>query len=524
MQSYKIAIDKAKNSKAWPLLEAVKILEHINYKTPKKGYVLFETGYGPSGLPHLGTFAEVVRTTMVINAFKKISDIPTKLICFSDDMDALRKVPEAIPNYELMSKFLGHPLASIPDPFEQEKSYAAYMNNRLKDFLDIGNFDYELYSATECYKSGMFDDILIKILEKHEKIIDIVAPTLGDERKATYSPFLPVCPKTGKILQVAVIDTNLNKCTITYKHNNELFEVPVTGGNCKLQWKPDFAMRWAALDVDCEILGKDVASNIKIYSKICRLLGNKGPINFIYEMFLDEEGRKISKSKGNRAIDVHTWLKYSPLEAMYSFFFQSPKKAKKIYFNLIPKNVDEYLIFNSKYHEDSKSDKNLDNPCYYIHSQDVPKINIYGLTYTLLLNLASAVNVESKDHLWQFVIRYQKDVSPTKDKFLDKLVGYAINYYNDFVKPNKQYLIANEKQKNILQEIYKIIDASEYNTAEELQTKIYQIGNDNYENLKNYFSDLYKILLGQTSGPRLGSLLYVLGKDHSLNLIKQVIS
>lgn len=518
----KISIQDAKNSKAWPLLEAVKILEYINYETPKKGYVLFETGYGPSGLPHLGTFAEVVRTVMVINAFKKISDIPTKLICFSDDMDGLRKVPKGIPKQELISSFIGHPLTAIPDPFEQDKSYGAYMNNRLKDFLDIGNFDYELYSATECYKSGMFDDILIKVLEKHDKIIDIIAPTLGDERKATYSPFLPVCPKTGKILQVAIIDTNLDKRTITYKHNDELFEVAVTGGNCKLQWKPDFAMRWAALDVDYEIFGKDIASNIEIYSKICKLLGSKGPINFIYEMFLDEDGRKISKSKGNMSINVDDWLKYSPLEAMFLFFFQSPNKAKKIYFNLIPKNVDEYLLFNSKYHDNVAN--RLDNPCYHIHSGDVPKINMYGLTYTLLLNLAAAANVESKDHLWKFVIQYENKASPTKDRFLDRLVGYAINYYNDFVKPNKQYLVANAKQKNILEQIYEVINVSGDSTAEELQNKLYTIGNDNYENLKNYFSDLYKILLGQTSGPRLGSLFHILGKEHSLNLIKQATS
>ena len=340
--------EEAMNSNAWPFVEARRILESIGNKTPEKGYVLFETGYGPSGLPHIGTFGEVARTTMVRNAFHVISDIPTKLFCFSDDIDGFRKVPANLPNQEKLAGYLDQPLTSVIDPFEETESFGHYMNAKLRSFLDKFGFDYEFKSATEYYKSGKFDEYLMKVLENYDKVMAVMLPTLGEERRATYSPFMPICKKTNKVLQVKIEEVDAKAGTIKYLDSDgEMVETKVTGGNCKLQWKPDFGMRWAALDVDYEIYGKDHLANGPIYTKIAKILGSKGPTQFFYELFLDEDGRKISKSTGN-GIGVEEWLKYAPVESMSLFMYHSPTRAKRLYFDVIPKNVDEYLTFVSK--------------------------------------------------------------------------------------------------------------------------------------------------------------------------------
>lgn len=517
-------LNHAMQSKAWPFIEAQKILNKLNYKVPSKGYVLFETGYGPSGLPHIGTFSEVARTVMVIEAFKQLSNIPTKLICFSDDMDGLRKVPTNLPNQDMLKKHLDKPLTSIPDPFNEAKSYGDYMNGKLIQFLNTFNFTYEFYSATKCYNSGMFDKMLLKVLANYEKIMEIMLPTLREERQATYCPFLPVCPETGKILQIPAIKVNKDAGTITFQNHNtgKIFETEVTKGRCKLQWKPDFAMRWAALEVDYEIYGKDHMINQHIYSKICQVLDGIPPIQFFYEFFLDDTGDKISKSKGN-SITVEQWLTYAPMESMLLFIYQSPTKAKRLHFNVIPKNVDDYLAFIKKYHQTDDQVARLANPVYHIHLGKVPNIDTYNLNFSLLLNLASVCNPENKSVLWGFINKYAPDASAISCPYLDQLIEFAIRYYNDYVKVQKKYLVPSMQQRAILEQIDLTLTDLYEADAETIQSAIYKIGiNNGYDgNLRCYFQELYQILLGQLDGPRLGSFIKLFGIDNTKALIKE---
>lgn len=519
-------IQDAIASKAWPFIEAQRILDRIGGKTPAKGYVLFESGYGPSGLPHIGTFGEVARTTMVRNAFEKLSDIPTKLICFSDDMDGLRKVPDDMPNPEMIASHMDRPLTSIPDPFGETASYGHYMNAKLRSFLDRFGFQYDFYSATECYKSGMFDEILLLALDKYEKIMELMLPSFREERRATYSPFMPLCPKTGRVLQVPIVEIKKAAGTVVYKDDDgELVEVPVTGGHCKLQWKPDFGMRWAALEVDYEMYGKEHMPNGGLYSSICKILGAKEPIQFFYEFFLDQDGAKISKSKGN-GLAVEDWLKYAPLESMALYMYQSPSKAKRLYFDVIPKHVDEYLTFNKKYHEETDEVKRLANPAYHIHNGNVPKLEVFGLTFSLLLNLASACNPDSKSVLWGFISKYAPQANLQNAPYLDHLADYAVVYYNDFIKAHKVYKAPTDTHKTILQKLVGLLDSlPEAATAEEIQNGIYAVGTEaGYENLREYFKDLYQILLGQEEGPRLGSFIALFGRENMKRLIEERIT
>lgn len=517
-----INFDDLLNSHAWPFIEAKKLYEHIGGKTPEKGYVLFETGYGPSGLPHIGTFAEVTRTTMVREAFKQICDIPTKLICFSDDMDGLRKVPGNIPNQELIAKYIGKPLTAIPDPFGEKESFGHYMNAKLRSFLDKFGFDYIFYSATECYKSGKFDHMMVKTIEKYGEIMELMLPTFREERQQTYSPFMPLCPKTGAVLQVPIEIVDREKKTVSYRNENgEMIEVPVTGGHCKLQWKPDFGMRWASLNVDYEMYGKDHKPNAELYSKICQILGGQPPVQFFYELFLDADGNKISKSKGN-SISVDEWMKYAPLESISLFMYQSPSKAKRLYFDVIPKCMDDYLVFNKKYHEEEDIKQKLTNPAFHIHQANVPKIETYGINFSLLLNLASVCNPDDKNVLWGFISKYAPEATPHTAIYLDHMADFAVKYYNDFVKSTKEYMQATPKHKELLEQIISMLsDISEEESGEEIQNKIYTIGTDaGYENLRDFFKDLYQILLGQTQGPRLGSFFKLYGIKETINLIK----
>lgn len=524
----------AAESRSWPFEEALKILERINYTTPKKGYVLFETGYGPSGLPHIGTFGEVARTTMVRRAFCKMSDIPTRLICFSDDMDGLRKVPSNVPQPEMVAQHMNRPLTSIPDPFGETESYGHYMNAKLRSFLDSFNFEYEFFSATDCYKRGMFNDMMLLVIDRYDQIMELMLPTFREERQATYSPFMPVCPRTGRVLQVPIIHTNRVNGTVTYKdpENGEKVSVSVLNGSCKLQWKPDFGMRWSALSVDYEMYGKDHMPNAKLYSEICRILGSEPPVQYFYELFLNEGGQKISKSKGN-SLTIDEWLHYAPLESLSLFMFHSPSKAKRLHFDVIPKMVDEYLTFVQKYHEASAKDdvvesKLLANPAYHIHNGEVPKIETYGVSFGMVLNLASACNPEDADVLWGFIIKYAPDASKEKATYLNNMIQCGINYYNDFIKPNKRYAIANEKQIAILNSILNmLIDMKNADTepsGEEMQNGFYAIGTDaGYENLREYFKEMYMLLLGQEEGPRLGSFVKLFGIENSIALVKSAI-
>ncbi|MDX1975664.1 MAG: lysine--tRNA ligase [Rickettsiales bacterium] len=516
--------DLATQSNAWPFQEALALVERYKSAPPAKGYVLFETGYGPSGLPHIGTFGEVARTTMVRRAFEQISDIPTKLICFSDDMDGLRKVPDNLPNADMIAANLGKPLTSVPDPFGTHESFGAHMNARLRAFLDHFGFDYEFKSSTTTYKAGEFDKALLSILNRYDQVMEVMLPTLGEERQQTYSPFLPVSPRSGKVLLAKVFERNVAKGTIVYEEEDgSKEEVPVTGGHCKLQWKPDMGMRWAALGVDYEMYGKDHLVSAELYSAICTIAGGMPPQQMMYELFLDDKGQKISKSKGN-GITIDEWLRYAPQESLSLYMFQSPRKAKKLYFDVIPKAVDEYQTFLDKFAAQSEVDK-LNNPVFHIHGGKPPVAEKLP-SFNLLLNLAGVANAEDPKVLWGFIGNYLPGATPATHPFLDKLVQGAVNYYQDFVKPTKKYRLPTDVEEKALQDLATYLEnAPAGATAEEMQTEIYEIGKKHFgENLKAWFSAQYETLLGQPQGPRMGSFAALYGKAETVALIRKVLA
>ena len=514
----------AENANAWPFAEARALLKKLGGKLPEKGYVLFETGYGPSGLPHIGTFGEVARTTMVRHAFQTLTDMPTKLFAFSDDMDGLRKVPENLPNQDMLAENLGKPLTAIPDPFGTHESMGHHNNARLRAFLDGFGFDYEFKSSTDCYKSGQFDQTLLTLLERYDAVRGVILPTLGEERRATYSPFLPVCPKTGKVLLAPVLETNPAAGTIVYENEDgEKVETPVTGGHCKLQWKPDWAMRWTALDVDYEMSGKDLIESVKQSGAICRILGGTPPLGFTYELFLDDNGEKISKSRGN-GLTMEEWLAYAPPESLSLFMFQKPKTAKRLYFDVIPKNVDDYLSHLAAF-EDQDDDKKLSNPVWHIHSGNPPEAQ-GALSYNILLNLAGVCGTEDKSVLWHFISRYRPDLTPENAPFLDGLVATAISYYRDFVKPAKTYRAPTEGEHAAREDLANSLRSMDTKAeAEDLQTEVYEVGKRHgFENLRDWFKALYEILLGQSQGPRMGSFIALYGVNETVELIEKALA
>jgi len=517
-------IDLALASKAWPFVEAEKLVKSLKGETPEKGYVLFETGYGPSGLPHLGTFGEVARTTMVMRAFQELSDIPTKLICFSDDMDGLRKVPTNVPNHDLLQPALGKPLTQVPDPFGTHSSFGAHNNARLQAFLDQFGFAYDFYSATDCYTSGRFDDTLLSIARNYDKVIGVILPTLGEERRATYSPFLPICPKSGVVLQVPVEILDAQTGLIAFTDSDgERQETLVTGGAVKCQWKVDWAMRWTALDVDYEMAGKDLDESVKLSSRICRILGKTPPEGFIYELFLDEKGEKISKSKGN-GLSIEDWLKYASPESLSLYNFQSPRKAKKLYFDVIPKAVDEYFTFRAKFHEQALGDQ-YKNPAWHIHGGTVPA-DALPISFALLLNLVSASGADGKDALWGFVAKYAPGANADTYPALDSLMGYALTYYSDFVAPTKVFRAPTDTEKAALKGLDTRLAAlaPDETDAEVIMTEVYSAGKDaGYENLRDWFKACYETLLGQSQGPRMGGFIALYGIAETRALIAKAL-
>lgn len=515
-------------AKSWPFEEARRIYEKIGKKTPQKGYVLFETGYGPSGLPHIGTFGEVVRTAFVRHAFSCIApQIPTKMFCVSDDIDGLRKVPDNLPNQDEIRANLGKPLTSVPDPYGTHQSYGHNMNARLRAFLDGFGFEYNFISATDKYKSGDFDQTMLKVLEKYDEIMDVMIPTLGAERQATYSPFMPIDEESGMVIDKGVQGINRANETVIYVDNKGVEkEISVKGGNCKLQWKVDFGARWYSLDVDYEIYGKDHGPNEKIYRRICEILGGTPPVNYTYEMFLSDSGEKISKSKGN-GISVEDWLKYAPAESMSLFMYQKPKTAKRLYFDVIPKAMDEYLAFVAAYHKEDEA-KRLENPVFHIHAGDVPQVN-FGLTYSLLLNLASACNPDNDAVLWGFISKYQEGLTKENSPLLEKMVKSAINYYNDFIKQHKKYRDALDVEKLALSELLEKLKSAGHNSQNDpalLQNMVFEVGkNHGYEkNMRDWFLALYQILLGQDQGPRMGSFIALFGMENFSKLVEKALN
>ncbi len=529
--------DLALKARAWPFEEARKLEQRVGGKTPEKGYVLFETGYGPSGLPHIGTFAEVVRTTMVRHAFHCISDIPTRLFAFSDDMDGLRKVPDNVPNQEMLAKYAavplangdilgGIPLTKIPDPFGQHESFGHHNNARLRGFLDTFGFEYEFQSATECYTSGRFDRTLIVVLQHYDEIMKIMLPTLGGVRQKTYCPFLPISPKSGRVLHAPAVEVKPDKGTIVFRdENDQLFETGVTGGKCKLQWRADWPMRWVALDVDYEMSGKDLISSVELGTKIARVIGGRPPVNLTYELFLDDKGEKISKSKGN-GLSVEDWLKYAPWESLGLFMFQKPRAAKKLYFDVIPRAVDDYIQQLEAFPKQDAAQR-LENPAWHVHAgkPPAPPGGRAHLTFGILLNLAAVANAENKSVLWGFIQRYAPDASPKSDPLLDHLVGHAIAYYRDFVKPTRKYRAPDETERAALSELAEALKTLPADAdAEAIQNEVYAIGKKHpFKELRGWFQALYEVLLGQSQGPRFGSFVALYGREESRRLIERAL-
>ena len=519
-------LQEAEASKAWPFEQARKIVERLKRRGGDTREVVFETGYGPSGLPHIGTFGEVARTTMVRHAFEVLTDgkVATRLLCFSDDMDGLRKVPENIPNKELIEQHLDKPLTEVPDPFGTHDSFGAHNNARLQAFLDQFGFDYEFASSTEYYKSGRFDAALLRVLECYDEVMAIMLPSLRADRAATYSPFLPLHPKAGIVMQVPIDEVKPDAGTIVWRDpkSGEAFETPVTGGHCKLQWKPDWAMRWHALGVDYEMSGKDLIDSVKLGNKICRVLGSEPPEGFNYELFLDENGQKISKSIGN-GLTIDEWLRYASPESLQLFMYHKPREAKRLYFDVIPRNVDDYFSHVAGY---AKQDlkQQLNNPAWHIHSGEPPTIDM-PVSFALLLNLVSASNAHDREVLWGFISRYAPGTSPETHPILDSLVGYAINYFEDFVEPTKSFRAPSELERTALADLDERLAALPADAdAETIQNEVYAVGNAHpFENLRKWFGALYEVLLGQAQGPRFGSFVALYGIDETRAMINKAL-
>ena len=533
--------EAALRSKAWPFEEAQKIVARLkNRQTPVEA-VLFETGYGPSGLPHIGTFGEVARTTMVRTAFRVLTrdQVPTRLLCFSDDMDGLRKVPDNVPNKEMMRAHLNQPLVRVPDPFGEYESFGLGNNARLRKFLDRFGFAYEFASATDYYRSGRFDKTLLRMLEAFDEVMAVMLPSLGEERRETYSPFLPISPSTGEVLQVAILERKLDAGTIVFRDpaTDKLVEVPVTGGHVKCQWKADWALRWAALGVDYEMSGKDLIDSVRLSSRIAKILGANPPEGFNYELFLDQNGQKISKSKGN-GLTIEEWLAYASPESLSLFMYQKPRAAKRLTFDVIPKAVDEYFTFLAAYPEQGE-DMRLGNPVWHVHSGDPPVVAM-PIAFSMLLNLASASNATDKAVLWGFIGRHVADVGPATHAKLDELVGYAVRYYNDFVATKKVFRHPDAVEREALVALDRKLAALPADAeAETIQHAILDVARaiPRYQDAERkgpdgvgpgvsliWFATLYQILLGLERGPRFGSFVAIYGIAETRALIARALA
>ncbi|WP_293864859.1 lysine--tRNA ligase [uncultured Alsobacter sp.] len=541
-------IEAAAQATAWPFEEARKLIERV--KRTGQTQVLFETGYGPSGLPHIGTFGEVARTTMVRHAFRVLTHdtIPTRLVAFSDDMDGLRKVPDNVPNKELLAAALGKPLTQVPDPFGTHASFGEHNNARLRTFLDHFGFDYEFMSSTECYKGGRFDQTLLLMLERYDEVMRIMLPSLREERAQSYSPFLPIHPVTGIVMQVPLDEIRREAGTVVWRDpaTGERFETPVTGGHCKLQWKPDWAMRWVALGVDYEMAGKDLIDSVKLSGEIARALGAAPPEGFNYELFLDEKGQKISKSKGN-GLTIDEWLQYASPESLSLFMFQKPREAKRLYFDVIPRMADDYLTFLDKYPQQAARER-LANPVWHIHAGDPPAPETVAaggnapaasISFGMLLNLVAVANSEDKQVLWGFIRRYAPGVTPDNHPRLDQLVGYAVAYFRDFVRPSKTYRAPSEAEAAALADLSASLETQAGSVdPEALQAVVYEVGRRHFPDTsgkskspdgrpgvsQQWFQTIYQILLGQDRGPRFGSFVALYGVEETRQLIEKGLS
>ena len=516
--------DAALSSKAWPFEEARRVLKRYEKGDPAKGFVLFETGYGPSGLPHIGTFAEVARTTMVRRAFEMMSDIPTKLIVFSDDVDGMRKVPENVPNQQMLRQYMQMPLTSVPDPYGEYESFGHHNNAMLRRFLDTFGFQYEFISATEFYKSGRFDATLVLAAERYDAIMKVMLESLREERQQTYSCFLPIHPDSGRVMYVPMKHVDGKNGTITFDdETGREWTQPVTGGHVKLQWKPDFGARWAALDVDFEMYGKDHSTNTPIYDGICQILGGRAPEHFTYELFLDENGEKISKSKGN-GLTIDEWLTYAATESLSYFMYQKPKTAKRMYFDVIPKAVDDYHQQLRAYPAQDAAAQ-LNNPVWHIHGGNPPQSHMV-VPFAMLLNLASVSGAADKAGLWGFIKRYAPGASSEANPDLDAAAGYALRYFQDFVAPTRRFRAPSDRERAALLDLtarLKVWDGGL--DGEALQTMVFAVGTDHgFDPLRDWFTALYEVLLGSSQGPRFGGFIALYGVAETIGLVEKALA
>lgn len=524
MVDMQLSPEVAAQAKAWPFEEARKLKVRLA-RAPKE-IVRFQTGYGPSGLPHIGTFGEVARTTMVRRAFATLCPgVPTQLLAISDDLDGLRKVPSNLPEagQKQLAEHLGKPLSAIPDPFGTHQSYAAHNNARLCDFLNGFGFDYDFRSASALYADGSFDAALLKILQNYEAVMAVMLPTLGPERRATYSPFMPISPSTGRVLVTPALETHADRGTIVVAdEDGAKIEVPVTGGRCKLQWKPDWAMRKVALDIDYEMYGKDLIDSAKVGDRLIKILGGRAPEGLAYELFLDGAGQKISKSKGN-GLSMEDWLAYGPAESLALFMYQRPKTAKRLYFDVIPKATDEYQAHVAKLAQETDPAKRAENPAWHLANPAAPRLETSSLSYSMLLNLASVANAETPDMLWGFISRYDAKATPESQPFLAVLVTRAVAYYQDFIKPTKMFRAPTAQEQGAFDDLIARLQAAAPETSgEDLQTLVYAVGMaQGYDGrLRDWFQGLYQVLLGQNQGPRFGSFIALYGIAESIALLK----
>jgi len=526
----RLRLSDAERDLAATLFAQGKFAEAVKTLPALQKPVVFQCGYGASGLPHLGTFGEATRPTIVRTAFRALTEdaIPTQLIVFSDDMDGLRKIPDNVPNKAMLEEDRDKPVTAVRDPFGEHESFGAHNNARLRAFLDSFGFEYTFMSSTETYKSGRFDEVLLRILDRFDAVQAIMLPTLGEERRATYSPFLPISPKSGKVLQAPTVGRDVAKGTITFPdEDGELTEVPVTGGHVKLQWRPDWAARWTALEVDFEASGKDLVDSVRVSNRIVKALGAEPPEAFHFELFMDENNQKISKSKGN-GLTIEEWLRYGAPESLTYYMYQSPKSAKRLYFDVIPKATDEYLqqldaLIRKKAEGDNAAQ--LDNPAWHVHRGDPPAKGS-PVSFSLLLNLVSAADASTKDLLWAFIARYIPGATPQSEPLLDKLAGYAINYYEDFVKPAKRFRAPTEQERAAMLDLVAKLKALPAGAdAEAIQNEVFEVGKAaGFEPLRAWFSALYEVLLGQSQGPRFGSFTAIFGVDRTIDLIERALA
>tara|TARA_S200000501_G_scaffold374499_1_gene424218 strand:+ start:25 stop:1596 length:1572 start_codon:yes stop_codon:yes gene_type:complete len=513
--------DLINSTSSWPFVEIRKLLKDRKEIIKKKNKITFQTGYGPSGLPHIGTFGEVSRTSMMINALNHINKINSELITFSDDLDGLRKVPENIPNDKILHNNIGKPLTSIPDPFKKYASFGEHNNKMLIEFLKKFNFNFIFKSSTENYKKGIFNNSLERVLEKFDDIMNIILPTLGSERRKTYSPFLPICQETGKVLEIPVTEIDKKNKTLVFDNDGKKIKTDIFNGKCKLQWKVDWAMRWFTFDVDFEMYGKDLIESAILSNKICKAMGKQPPNGFAYELFLDEKGEKISKSKGN-GITIEQWLKYASPESLSLYMYQNPKRAKKLYPDVVPKAVDEYLSYIEKY-EKQKDNEKLLNPVWHIHNGLPPKEKII-MPFSMLLNIVGSSNAKKKDVLWKFIKKFHKEIEPKEHKILDELTDYAINYFIDEVEPKKKFKTPSVKEREALKNLIISLKKISIDTSpEDIQTIIYTSGKENgyKDNLRDWFKLIYEVTFGEENGPRMGFFISFFGLKETIDLMEK---